>query len=155
MIRHALPLLFAAGLAACGADHGEPEASDPAATPALAPGPGPQPPSVAEAPEPGAEQAFDAVGTEPFWAVQVRKDSLRLSRPDYAEVIVAAPPPGAKGETLAWTTDAMTISITPGACSDGMSDRRYVYVAEVKLGRETLKGCAYRPGAAPTAGPES
>lgn len=136
MVRFALFPLIALGLAACGA--GREEAASPApAAAALTAG------------------DFDAVGTEPFWAVQVRKDSLTLSRPDHAELKVAAPAPEQRGGGLVWSAEGMTVSIAPGACSDGMSDRKYVYEALVRVGPEILKGCAYRPGAAPIATPGS
>ncbi|PKP63624.1 MAG: hypothetical protein CVT87_03330, partial [Alphaproteobacteria bacterium HGW-Alphaproteobacteria-9] len=38
---------------------------------------------------------------------------------------------------------AVTITLTPGVCSDGMSDRTYPYVATIALGDETLRGCGY------------
>jgi uncharacterized membrane protein len=136
MVRHVLLAALALGLAACGAG-GREAGSEAPATAALTAG------------------DFDAVGTEPFWAVQVRKDSLTLSRPDHAELKVSAPPSEARGGGLVWTTEGLTVSIAPGACSDGMSDRRYVYNALVRVGPEILKGCAYRPGAAPTATPGS
>ena len=136
MVRHILIAALALGLAACGAGRQE-AGSDAGPAAALTAG------------------DFDAVGTEPFWAVQVRKDSLTLSRPDHAELKVPAPPSEARGGGLVWTTEELTVSIAPGACSDGMSDRRYVYDALVRVGPEILKGCAYRPGAAPTATPGS
>lgn len=155
MTRHALLIAITIGLAACGARQTE-EAETPAepapTEPSVAVREGP-PPSQPPAPAETQAQEFDAVGTEPFWAVQVRADTLRLSRPDYAEVIVAAPRPISQVKTLVWKAQGMTVAVTPGACSDGMSDRRYVYVAEVRVGQEILKGCAYRPGEAPSATP--
>ena len=136
MTRYALLSLVALGLAACGAKR---EEAAPEARP--------------EAPVAGGD--YDAVGTEPFWAVQVRKDGLTLSRPDHAELKVAAPAPEQRGGGLVWSAEGMTVSIAPGACSDGMSDRKYVYEALVRVGPEILKGCAYRPGAAPIATPGS
>ena len=152
MIRYAaLPFLLL-GLAACGAGPEAPtEAPEPQAQAAASPAP-PVAPVAPAAPEASTDD-FEAVGTEPFWAVQVRADSLRLSRPDYAEMIVSAPKLRWRGKTREWRTDSLTVSIAPGACSDGMSDRRYVYVAEVRVGREVLKGCAYRPGSPPSATP--
>lgn len=144
MVRYAPLLVAALGLTACSPE--AQQASAPAPVTAAAPPPVVAPP---QAPE------FDAVGTEPFWAVQVRKDGLRLSRPDYAEVIVTAPAPRADGDALVWTAEGLTVTVRPGACSDGMSDRRYLYLAQVQVGTEVLKGCAYKPGAAPTATPES
>ena len=136
MIRYAFPLAAVLGLTACFQ-------GDMARTDA----------EYAAAPAPAEE--FDAIGTEPFWAVQVRTESLTLSRPDHAELKVGASPPERRGGGLVWTSDGMTVSVVPGACSDGMSDRVYAYVALVRVGPEILKGCAYRPGAAPTAGPGS
>ena len=136
MVRYAVLSITAVALAACGGGREEATSPAPAAAPLTA-------------------GDFEAVGTEPFWAVQVRKDSLSLSRPDHAEVKVAAPRPEARGGGFVWAAEGMTVSITPGACSDGMSDRRYVYEALVRVGPEILKGCAYRPGAAPSATPES
>jgi uncharacterized membrane protein len=139
MTRYALfPLLAALSLTACFGDKKMTDAEYDA---------------VSEAPL-SAEQ-FDAVGTEPFWAVQVRVDSLTLSRPDHAELKVAARGPERRGGGLVWTGDGLTVSVVPGACSDGMSDRVYTYQALVRVGPEILKGCAYRPGAAPTATPGS
>lgn len=157
MTRHALLIALTISLAACGARQTEeaktpPEPTPTPAEPSVAVREG-NPPSEPPAPAETPVQEFDAVGTEPFWAVQVRADTLRLSRPDYAEVIVAAPRPTSQVKTLVWKAEGMTVSITPGACSDGMSDRRYVYVAEVRVGQEILKGCAYRPGEAPSATP--
>ena len=151
-MRHPLFSLLALGLAACGA---KPDASTEAAEPSApvaAEAPRERPVVEGSAPK-AASDDFEAVGTEPFWAVQVRADSLRLSRPDYAEMIVAAPKLQWRGKTRIWTTENLTVSIAPGACSDGMSDRAYVYVAQVRVGRESLKGCAYRPGKPPSAPP--
>jgi uncharacterized membrane protein len=155
MTRHALLFALTIGLTACGARHDQEAGAPPAPEGSASASPQVESPP-AEAPAVAAatdSEAFDAVGTEPFWAVQVRADTLRLSRPDYAEVIVDAPHPRSAVNTLVWKAKGMTVSITPEACSDGMSDRRYAYVAEVRVGREILKGCAYRPGKPPSATP--
>lgn len=122
--------LAALALSACGASD-EPA---PANTASL-------PPAVA-APSAG---DFDAVGTEPFWGLKVRSGTLVLSRPDHSDLTVVAPKPDAIGETVVWWTDAMNVSIMTRECSDGMSDRKYPYTAEVRIGDEVLAGCAARP----------
>jgi uncharacterized membrane protein len=38
--------------------------------------------------------------------------------------------------------DALRLTLRKAACSDGMSDRRYPFTAEVEAGGEMLKGCA-------------
>jgi uncharacterized membrane protein len=39
--------------------------------------------------------------------------------------------------------EAFTATLTPGDCSDGMSDRTFPFVATIALGEETLRGCGY------------
>jgi len=39
----------------------------------------------------------------------------------------------------------IVLRLTPGECSDGMSDRHYPYFAEVGVGKALLKGCAAKP----------
>lgn len=89
---------------------------------------------------------FDAVGTEPFWTVKIRAASMTLARPDHPEVATANPGVRADGEQGVWDATAgerrLVLRLTPGDCSDGMSDRRYGYAAEVWIDGETLRGCA-------------
>ena len=93
---------------------------------------------------------FMAKGTEPFWALEQTATGARFSEPSMT------------GVTETWYTSVetivgMTISIvgtpvttgpalsailTPGACSDGMSDNIYAYIAVITLGTGTLSGCA-------------
>jgi uncharacterized membrane protein len=91
---------------------------------------------------------FDAVGTEPFWALKIRAASMTLARPDQADVATANPGVRADGDQGVWDGTAgeqrLVLRLTPGDCSDGMSDRRYGYSAEVWIDGETLRGCASR-----------
>ncbi len=131
-----LALLLALGMAACGpADDGYDKAP-----PADAPG---EPP--ADAPN-AWSGGFDLNGNEPFWAVQIRSDTLSLTRPDKPAVTVANPGVVAEGASASWTTSSLTARLTPGDCSDGMSDRKYPYVAVVTTEDGTeLKGCGAPP----------
>lgn len=123
--------LGALGLVACGQKTKEPAvAAD-------------LPPSVA-APAAG---DFDAVGTEPFWGVKVRGQTVTLSRPDAADVVTTSPTPEAMGDTLVYWGTPFNLTILNRACSDGMSDRKYAYEAEVRIGDDVLKGCADVAGA--------
>lgn len=89
---------------------------------------------------------FDAVGTEPFWTLKIRAASMALARPDHAEVTTANPGVRADGDQGVWDgtlgEQRLVLRLTPGDCSDGMSDRRYGYSAEVWIDGETLRGCA-------------
>jgi uncharacterized membrane protein len=87
------------------------------------------------------------LGTEPFWGVEIRPDVVVFTGVDRADV--RAPNPGARLEGMSAviaasdaTGRALTITLKPAQCSDGMSDWVYPLAAEVKLGDETLTGCA-------------
>ncbi|ATC33735.1 hypothetical protein CA606_16100 [Caulobacter vibrioides] len=137
-MRHALLIAAALMLAACGAPMGSSEEAPP---PADAP--------VTVGPDYSGD--FDALGTEPFWAVKVRAESVTLTRPDAPEVTTANPGVRADGEQGVWDGTAgeqrLVLRLTPGECSDGMSDRRYGYAAEVWIDGETLRGCAAKTAA--------
>ncbi|MBU7581221.1 MAG: hypothetical protein KAF27_12290, partial [Porphyrobacter sp.] len=48
----------------------------------------------------------------------------------------------------------LTATLTPGTCSDGMSDRAFPFVATIALGGETFEGCGYTDRQ-PFTGPEA
>lgn len=88
-----------------------------------------------------------ALGTEPFWGIEMSKAELVFTGVDRPEF--HAPNPGARieGEIAVIAARdpqglALTIRLKPAKCSDGMSDWVYPLEAEVQLGPETLKGCA-------------
>ena len=120
-------------LAACDAPLGSNEDAPP---PADAP--------VTVGPDYGGD--FDAVGTEPFWTLKIRPASMTLARPDHPEVATANPGVRADGDQGVWDGTVgerrLVLRLTPGDCSDGMSDRHYGYSAEVWTDGETLRGCA-------------
>ena len=39
--------------------------------------------------------------------------------------------------------EALDLTVTPGACSDGMSDRSYPLTATLRFGPEQREGCAW------------
>jgi len=90
---------------------------------------------------------FKLVGTEPFWGVEIRGGQLVLQRPDAADVVTPRPAPVIDGQGAVWTSGSLIVRLTPQACSDGMSDRRYAYTATVKAGEVSLRGCGDRPEA--------
>jgi uncharacterized membrane protein len=90
---------------------------------------------------------FKLVGTEPFWGLDIKGDQLLLRRPDAADVVAPRTDPVIDGQSAVWIGGALSVRLTPGACSDGMSDRRYTYTATVKAGEVSLSGCGDRPEA--------
>ncbi len=130
---------LALGPAACG-----PRAADSqvAAPPADAPAATPVPQLVAPF-----DGDFKLVGTEPFWGVVIEGGQLVLARPAEADVVAPRPAPVIDGQSAVWTSGALIVRLTPGECSDGMSDRRYAYTATVSVEGVTLSGCGDRPEA--------
>lgn len=89
---------------------------------------------------------MQALGTEPFWSVEIAPDGLRYSDPENIEgtaFAATAVPDGAGGR---WTGtlrgQPLTLLVLPGACSDGMSDTVYPFKATLERGGQTLSGCA-------------
>lgn len=138
----ALPLLL---LAACGpGDNGGYDTAPPADAPAGV---------TADAPGDPAGAAwsgdFDLVGTEPFWAVQIRPAGLTLTRPDKPPLTVANPGAAADGDGGLWAAPGFVVRLSPGDCSDGMSDRKYPFNAVVTVSDQgELQGCGGPPRAA-------
>jgi uncharacterized membrane protein len=149
-------LAIAAVLALAACDRPSPPRSpSPAAPPEPAVPAAPAPPAAPNVPLPPAPAApdadsFDALGTEPFWALKIRPDGIVLSSPAGQAWTGRNPGVDWQGKARTWQAHSgagpLTIVITPGECSDGMSDRAYPYAAEVTVGHETLKGCASRAG---------
>ncbi len=127
------------------------------APPADAPAPAPDASAPAE-PSPPAEAepiALSALGTEPFWRVDITNDEFKLTRPD-------APAQTARRVAVAVGTGYISLvsgpspnvhaSFTKGECSDGMSDLKYPYKVEIRWGAETLKGCGFPTAEQPREG---
>lgn len=98
-----------------------------------------------------------ALGTEPFWAVEMTGTELVYSGVDRPEQRAPQPKTGIQGTTA--TFDSVTSTGTPISimlaateCSDGMSDRTYPLSAIVRIGDETLTGCAASTAAIMTSG---
>ena len=97
------------------------------------------------------------VGTEPFWTIDLTGEELVYSGVDRPEQRAPQPKASVQGTVarLEATTSAgapLQITLAATECSDGMSDRIYPLTAIVKVGEETLKGCAASTAAIMTAG---
>jgi uncharacterized membrane protein len=93
------------------------------------------------------QETVTLVGTEPFWSLTVEGGEGLWSTPENqpGARFAVSRFAGNNGLGFTGTLDGapFTATLTPGACSDGMSDRRFPYVATVALGEETLRGCGY------------
>jgi len=107
-------------------------------------------------PKPGDVSVFDGIGegevitvlgTEPFWSARIEGAILSYSTPENADGTQVAirrfAGNGGLGISGELDGSPLQLAITPGECSDGMSDRAYPYTATLALGSENLLGCAY------------
>lgn len=100
---------------------------------------------------------FWCLGTEPFWGLLISEKEgglfLKNIGEDRGRRFAWAPP---KTTANSWTYtvadpvsgEKATVIVRKTPCSDGMSDRRYNYSADIRIGNMTLKGCAIRYGEA-------
>jgi uncharacterized membrane protein len=88
-----------------------------------------------------------ALGTEPFWALDIDSTGLRFITPDDTSGIRFPPlVPTSSGDTVVWVGEteraAIDVRIWRERCSDGMSDRVYTFAATVRIAATTYRGCA-------------
>lgn len=119
------------------------------------------------APAGGPTQAFDGIsgeeiiyltGTEPFWGGEIRGSKALYSTPENQDGTVFEVERFAGNNGLAFTGRVddrnFDLMVTPGDCSDGMSDRTYPFAATLKVGDEQRIGCAWTDEQ-PFTGPEN
>ena len=92
-------------------------------------------------------QPLRALGTEPFWGVEIQPDGLIYSGVDRPEMKMTNPGPSFQNGTSVIAAmhpvgQAFTVTLRATECSDGMSDRVCPLEAEILHKGETLKGCA-------------
>src|ERR1044071_4582609 len=94
--------------------------------------------------------AFRALGTEPFWNLDIDSAGMRFRTPeDTAGIRFPAIVPRITGDTMHWQSPAaIDVRLWPSRCSDGMSDREWAYTAIVRVNGTTYRGCAERRAAA-------
>lgn len=95
-----------------------------------------------------AEETVRFVGTEPFWGGEVTGTRLTYSTPENVDGATFRVERFAGNNGLSFSGKLDEVSfdlmVTPGNCSDGMSDRRFPFFATLKLGdRDPLSGCAW------------
>ena len=95
----------------------------------------------------GADEAISFVGTEPFWGGEVAAGKLTYSTPDNqaGQTISVRRFAGNNGLGFSGVLGgaAFDMAVTPGACSDGMSDRSYPLTVTLTIGAEQRRGCAW------------
>ncbi len=139
-IIHLLLIALAALQASCSDHAANQTATAPAAAPSSA---APDPAAMSFLPD-----AIRAFGTEPFWSAQIADGKLTYLTPaTQASGGLSVPVQRADGAASVQFTamvggDALQILVTPGECSDGMSDNSYPWTVERTLGEDVVEGCA-------------
>ena len=130
---------------------------------ACSPAEAPEAPEPEPAPAPAVLAGVDltaplrALGTEPFWAVELTGSELVYTGVDRPEQRAPQGKPVIQGTMATWeavtgTGTPISVTLTATECSDGMSDRTYPLTAMVKVGEETLMGCGASAAALANAG---
>ena len=92
--------------------------------------------------DPSGETSYRAIGTEPFWDLEIGRDLIFTDRGNNVSVSQPAPTPinGVAGET--YQTSRLEVNIVHRQCSDGMSNRSYPDTVDVRVdGRQRYRGC--------------
>ena len=89
---------------------------------------------------------FQALGTEPFWSIEVRPGEMLYSDPENiaGTSFAATETSEGRGTRFAGSLNGKPVSllVEPGTCSDGMSDTVYSWKAVLTIGTRTEQGCA-------------
>lgn len=95
----------------------------------------------------GEEETIFLTGTEPFWGGEIKGGEAIYTTPenqtgDRFNVQRFA---GNNGLSFTGNIDGrgFDLMVTPGECSDGMSDRTYPFFATLQVGGEQREGCAW------------
>ena len=94
-----------------------------------------------------ADETIIIGGTEPFWGGTISGQTLTYTTPEDpdGQTITVRRFAGMNGLGFSGTLEdkALDLAVTPGSCSDGMSDRTYPFTATLRIGTETRNGCAH------------
>jgi uncharacterized membrane protein len=105
----------------------------------------------------GAGEVVRFTGTEPFWGGQVSGGTLTYMTPEDQKgtTLAVSRFAGRNGLSFSGQLGAMpfVMAVTPGECSDGMSDRWYPFTVTLQVKGEQRDGCAWTDKQ-PYAGPQ-
>jgi uncharacterized membrane protein len=148
-IARALAPLACIALAACGGGT-DPSSSAPSSSTAAEPAASPTVATAADTATYSGIAAGEKVhftGTEPFWGGEVSDGVLTYTTPENqaGEMVAVDRFAGRNGISFSGELDGkpFVMAVTPGKCSDGMSDRTYPFTVSLKIGDDLRNGCGW------------
>lgn len=106
----------------------------------------------------GEDEVIHLTGTEPFWGGDLADGTLTYSTPEDPDgtAIPVERFAGRGGVSFGGELagENLDLTVTPGTCSDGMSDRTYPFIATLQIGPDQRHGCAWTE-TEPFEGPEA
>lgn len=94
-----------------------------------------------------ADDVIHLIGNEPFWGGDVTGETLEWTSPEDPDGITIAVERFAGRNGLSYSGELkgrdFVMAVTPGECSDTMSDRTYPYTVTLEWGDESRNGCAW------------
>ena len=125
---------------------GYPEPGYPQGGPPMPPGgpvyPGPGQPTHQAPGYSAGQTTYRAIGTEPFWDLEIGRDRIFTDRGNNVSVSDPAPSAAEEPEGRSYRTQRLEVNITHRQCNDGMSDRSYPDTVDVRVdGRQRYRGC--------------
>lgn len=99
------------------------------------------PQQINVAPPDAPAPSYKAVGTEPGWALTITPKAMSYQG-DYGAVTISEPtPPRFRPVAGRYAGTRLAVTIAPGPCSDGMSDRTYRDTVTVVADGKSVSGC--------------
>jgi heat shock protein HslJ/uncharacterized membrane protein len=86
-------------------------------------------------------EAWFALGTEPFWSLEITQSRITYHDAERRRVTEANPGAQTSLNGRRYAGQRMTVDISMQPCSDGMSDRRYAETVRLTMDGRTLNGC--------------
>ena len=95
----------------------------------------------------GPDETIYFGGTEPFWGGEVSGETLVYTTPENIDgtqiAVERFTGQGGLGFSGTLNGASFDMTVTPGECSDQMSDRIYPYTVTLQIGEATRTGCAH------------
>ncbi len=95
----------------------------------------------------GETELIRLTGTEPFWGGEISDGLFTYSTPEDidGQRVAVTRFAGRGGVSFSGEADGQSVdlAVTPGECSDGMSDRTYPFTVTLQWGDEQRNGCGW------------